>query len=196
MAKAPDFDIRRFDRWAPSYDRSVLQAWFFEPIHRRMLALLSREANTAAPAVVVDVGCGTGRLLRLVALKWPEAELFGFDPAEHMIAQAARLSPKARFTVASAESLPFDDGRADLVLSCMSFHHWGDQAKGVREIARLLRPGGVFCLADHSFPPSRLAGEKALSRAEVRELLSAAGLAVIAQRPAGLPFLAISLARK
>ena len=195
-ASPRDTDVRRFDRWAPSYDASPLRKLLFEPIHARMLELLAREGLEMAKARVVDVGCGTGRLLGSVALRWPEAELFGFDPAEHMLAQAARLNPKARLALASAESLPFDDGGADVVTSSMSFHHWGDQARGIAEISRILRPGGVFCLADHSFPLARLSGEKVMSRAKLRHLMGEAGLAVLAQEGAGLPFLTISLARK
>ena len=54
-----------------------------------------------------------------------------------------------RFIHGEAEELPFDDGSFDLVLSTVSFHHWMDQDKGLREIERVLVPGGDFILADH-----------------------------------------------
>lgn len=189
-------DIRRFDEWASSYDRSALQRLLFMPTHGRMLDLVAKDGIGLPPAVVVDVGCGTGRLLRAASLRWPDARLVGVDPAEHMIAEAAAANPKASFKLAPAESLPIDDATVDLVLSSLSFHHWGDQARGIREISRILRPGGSFCLADHNFPLARLTREKVRSRAQVREMMSAAGLTVEAQVGAGLPFLLITLARK
>jgi len=192
----PGADVRRFDEWAPSYDRSALQRLLFMPTHGRMLDLIAKDGKGSSPASVVDVGCGTGRLLRAASILWPDARLFGVDPAEHMLSEAAIANPKASFELAQAESLPFDDRSVDLVMSSLSFHHWGDQAKGIREISRILRPGGRFCLADHNFPLARLTREKVKSRAQVREMMSAAGLALLAQRGAGLPFLLITLARK
>ncbi|MGO8695833.1 MAG: class I SAM-dependent methyltransferase [Rectinemataceae bacterium] len=196
MTQTPNPDIDRFDRWAASYDRSVMQRFFFVPIHVKMLELLESQELRDRPARIVDIGCGTGRLLRAVSIHWPTAELFGVDPAERMVSEASRLNPKAVFKLASAESLPFDDRTVDVVLSSMSFHHWGDQRKGIREIVRVLRPGGVLCLADHAFPLARLAGEKVKSRTQVRELAISAGLTILAQKSAGLPFLHITFAQK
>jgi ubiquinone/menaquinone biosynthesis C-methylase UbiE len=74
--------------------------------------------------------------------------LFGVDPAEAMIQQATQLLPDAEFHVAMAENLPFPEASIDVVFSTMSFHHWTNQAKGINEIARVLRPHGSFLLAD------------------------------------------------
>ena len=65
---------------------------------------------------------------------------------------AKRLTPDATFSVAMAEALPLADASVDLALSTSSFHHWQNQAAGVREIARVLRPGGYVILEDASFP--------------------------------------------
>ena len=188
-------DVERFDRWAASYDRSIAQRFFFMPIHRSMLGVIEQELGQQAPGCIVDVGCGTGRFLRQAALRWPRARLCGFDPAEQMIGEARRLLPAGTFTLASAESLPFPDSAADLVVTSMSFHHWADQARGVREIARVLKPGALFCLTDHSFVASRLFGGNVRSRREVRELMIGAGLTVLRQR-AILPGVVASVAGK
>ncbi|MGO9308772.1 MAG: class I SAM-dependent methyltransferase [Spirochaetia bacterium] len=194
MRKADD--VERFDRWAATYDRSLAQRFFFMPIHSRMLGLLERAGpEDHSPGFVLDVGCGTGRLLRAAALRWPGARLFGVDPAPQMIAEAARLNPSASFSLAPAESLPFPDRTADIVFTSMSFHHWADQAKGIREIARVLRPGGFFCLADHAFFLARLSGERVRSRSETHALVTGEGLAVLNQR-ALLPFLLVTVAQK
>src|SRR2546423_7076859 len=69
-----------------------------------------------------------------------------------MIEMAKRLTPNATFFTGMAEALPLQDASVDLALSTISFHHWHDQAAGIREIARVLRPGGYFLLVDLSFP--------------------------------------------
>jgi len=188
-------DVKRFDRWAPTYDRSPLQKLYFEPVHAAMLDLLARELKEA-PGFIVDVGCGTGRLLRAASARWPEARLFGVDPAEQMLSVAARLNPCATFQLAPAETLPFSDQTADLAFSSLSFHHWSNQARGVQEIARVLRPGGFFCLADHRFLLSRLFGGKVKSAREIRALMTSAGLAVRMQKGLGIRFVLITLAQK
>ncbi len=193
---AVDNDVGRFGRWAPTYERSYMQRWLFGPAHARMLDLLAAYGPSTPPRRVVDVGCGTGRLLRVVAARWPEAELIGVDAAAGMVEEARRLNPKARFENAVAESLPLPNSSADLVLSSISFHHWADQAKGVNEVARILRPGGWFCLADHEFLLVRLFGEKVRSRAEVWRLMADAGLTVKRQVGWGLKFVQFTLVQK
>jgi ubiquinone/menaquinone biosynthesis C-methylase UbiE len=188
-------DVKRFDRWAPTYDRSPLQKLYFEPVHAAMLDLLARELKDV-PRFIVDVGCGTGRLLRAATARWPEARLFGVDPAEQMLSVAARLNPHATFQLAPAETLPFSDQTAELVLSSLSFHHWSNQAKGVHEVARVLRPGGFFCLADYRILLTRLFGGKVKSGKEIRALMTSAGLAVRRQQGLGIRFVLISLAQK
>jgi ubiquinone/menaquinone biosynthesis C-methylase UbiE len=188
-------DVDRFDRWARRYDQHIGQRFFFVPVHALMLGIIAEALGETAPVTIVDVGCGTGRLLGAVAARWPGAALVGCDPARRMIEQARLRTARAAFSVAPAESLPLPDRSADLVLSSISFHHWADQAQGIREIARALKPGGFFCLADHVFTPARLGGERVRSRGEVRRMMTAEGLDVHRQR-AVLPFVVVTLARK
>src|SRR5579859_6547157 len=143
-------DIERFDHWASTYERSWLQRIFFERVYQATLALAAGIIHQ--PGSVLDVGCGTGKLLRLAASYWPEAQLIGADPAKGMIERAKRLTPNATFFTSAAEALLLQDASVDLALSTMSFHHWQDQAAGIREVARVLRPGGYFILVDASFP--------------------------------------------
>jgi ubiquinone/menaquinone biosynthesis C-methylase UbiE len=132
---------------------------------------------------VLDVGCGTGYLLRLLARRCPHAtELAGVDPAPSMISVAERAADdrRLRFTVGAAERLPYPDGAFDLVVSTTSFDHWADQGAGLRECARVLAHGGHLVLADLFSPlllPTLLAGRrgKARTRPRASQLLSAAG---------------------
>jgi ubiquinone/menaquinone biosynthesis C-methylase UbiE len=196
MAASAKHDVEHFNRWASTYDRSVLQRFFFGPVHTQMLDLISENSPEAPPGCIMDVGCGTGRLLHLASTCWPEAQLIGVDPAEAMISEARRLNPGAEFRVSLAESLPFPDGSADLILSSISFHHWMDHPKALREIARVLRPGGRFCLADHIFLLTRVTGERVQSPAQIQALMGGAGLAIRGQRFLFLRFVLITLAQK
>jgi ubiquinone/menaquinone biosynthesis C-methylase UbiE len=137
----------------------------------------------AAPRRVLDVGCGTGYMLRLLAARYPQAaELAGIDAAPSMIETAEQSADdgRLRFTVGVAERLPFPDHAFDLVVSTTSFDHWTDQPAGVRECARVLAPGGHLVLADQFSPlllPTLLVGRRGKARTQRRasELLSAAG---------------------
>jgi SAM-dependent methyltransferase len=178
-------DVQRFQRWSGSYERSLGQVFLFNPVHRAVLRMAGGHFDGRAPACVADIGCGTGRLLRRAALQWPAARRVGVDPAEGMIEIARRLTPTATFVVGRGEGLPFADSSVDLVFSTLSFHHRQDQAAGVREVARVLRPMGVFCLADGALPTvaGALIGHSRIhTREELSALLRQEGLAVILQK--------------
>jgi len=176
-------DIKRFNQWASTYEHSWLQRAFFDRTHQATLALAAGLVHQ--PVSVLDVGCGTGKLLRRATTYWPEAQLIGVDPANGMIEMAKRLTPNATFSTGMAEALPLQDASVDLALSTSSFHHWQDQAAGIREIARVLRPGGYFLLVDASFPDwlvrvFRL--KRFHSPAQLRTLFIQAGLQVQTQQ--------------
>lgn len=142
-------DVERFSRWAPTYDRHVLQRLIFEPVQKTVLELATSEVPH--PEAILDVGCGTGRLLRAARETFPGARLEGVDAAEGMIEQAKAsqaADDRTTFQVATAEKLPFPDAQFDLVFSTMTFHHWADQQKAMGEVARVLKPGGRWVLAD------------------------------------------------
>jgi len=145
---AEDRDVAHFDRWSSHYDRSVLQRIFFGPVQE---ATISEAAvNARSVQAVLDVGCGTGQLLRRLDRRFPYAELVGVDPALGMVkqAQASRADHHIGFVNGSVEKLPFPDAHFDLVLTTLSFHHWADQQLGLHEIRRVLRGGGLFVLTD------------------------------------------------
>lgn len=137
------------------------------------------------PEAILDVGCGTGRLLRKAKELWPNARLIGVDAADKMIEEAKKLFPEAEFHVAMAESLPLPDASIDLSFSTLSFHHWANQAKGVSEVARVLRPQARLLLAD-IVPPFGLSffssHFKRNNPKKMREMFVEAGLVVELQQ--------------
>jgi ubiquinone/menaquinone biosynthesis C-methylase UbiE len=139
-------DVESFDRRADSYERGRLGEWHLLITERVTDMAL---ADVPAPHRVLDVGCGTGALLRLLAARVPgDVELVGVDPAPRMLAEARKRLGGMRLEHAAAERLPFADATFDLVVSAMSFDHWADQALGLAECARVLHLGGNLVLAD------------------------------------------------
>jgi ubiquinone/menaquinone biosynthesis C-methylase UbiE len=144
-----DRDVDGFGRWADTYDRSFLQRLLFAPVHDAML--VQATAVCPSPSSVLDVGCGTGQLLRKAALRFPDARLTGIDAAADMVRVARAGVPEGapiRIVEGFAEQVPFPDDSFDLVLTTMSFHHWADQRTALRDVRRVLAPGGAFVLAD------------------------------------------------
>jgi len=185
MSNPESEDVQKFHRWSRSYERSLGQIFLFGPVHKAVVALVAARLDGVTPARVLDVGCGTGRLLRRAALRWPHARMIGVDPASGMIEQARRLTPDAEFAIGSGEALPLPDASVDAAFSTVSFHHWADQLAGIREVARTLRPGGCFCLADGALPAvlGRLIPHTRIhTRKEMRALFEEAGLSVSVQK--------------
>ena len=144
----PYRDLAAFDDRAGEYDRG-LRGRLHHRISDRTAHLAAGTA--ASPNRVVDVGCGTGYLLRALANRYQDAEeLVGIDAAPRMIGVANNLADdeRLRFAVGVAERLPLRDDTVDLIVSTTSFDHWSDQLAGLVECARILRPGGHLLLVD------------------------------------------------
>jgi ubiquinone/menaquinone biosynthesis C-methylase UbiE len=172
--------IKTFNRIAPVYD-----ARFGKDCAAAHDAVLARaERLDLRPEAVVDIGCGTGTLLAEAARRWPAARVRGVDPAPGMIDVARKQVPQVDFAVGSAEALGYPAATIDLVLSTTSFGHWRDQAAGLREVARVLRPGGILLLAEHA-PPGLLMKALLIALNRLPRLHQPAGLAALIER-AGL----------
>jgi ubiquinone/menaquinone biosynthesis C-methylase UbiE len=175
-----DRDVAAFAERADGYEEGWLGRLHHEIADRTAdLAL----AQVPAPHRVLDVGCGTGYLLRRLAARAPDAaELAGIDPAAEMVQAARRATadPRARFLAGTAEHLPEPDGAFDLVVSTTSFDHWADQQAGLRECARVMAPGGRLVLVDQFSPlylPTLIGSRrgKARTRGRATRLLTRAG---------------------
>jgi ubiquinone/menaquinone biosynthesis C-methylase UbiE len=89
---------------------------------------------------LLDVGCGTGDVLRRLGARF---ECAGCDPAAEMLEHARTANPNAQLAVASAEALPYEDGRFDAALCIEVVRYLDDPRPALRELARVLRPGGL-----------------------------------------------------
>ncbi|HEY9619619.1 MAG TPA: class I SAM-dependent methyltransferase [Crinalium sp.] len=173
---------RLFDRWAPSYDW-LFPSVFYQAIHQRLLdyVVLPDQAN------VLDLGCGTGRLLNRLAAHFPELRGTGFDFSAEMLRQARRCNrfhPRLIFVPGTADALPFVDDQFDAVFSSISFLHYPHPQQVFAEVSRVLKPGGCFYWVDpivsqwstsHQVPISP-GGVRLYSAARREELGQHAGL--------------------
>jgi len=101
----------------------------------------------------LDVGCGTGRNLPLVAAP---AQAIGLDPAREPLLAARRRAPGVPLVQGDAQALPFRDGVFDTVISGLVFCSVPDPARGLAEVARVLRRGGALRMLEHVRATGRL----------------------------------------
>ena len=99
------------------------------------------------PVTIVDLACGDGYLLEILADRLPEARLVGIDMSEEELAAARqRLGPgRAELLLERAQRLPLPDRSVDYLLCHMALMLMDPVEEVVREIDRVLKPGGVFC---------------------------------------------------
>jgi ubiquinone/menaquinone biosynthesis C-methylase UbiE len=123
-------------------------AWAREPGHDSYWHFHRDAFLELVPApgrLTLDIGCGEGRLAG--DLTRLGHHVVAIDASPSLIAAAREAHPGVDFRVADAAAMPMPDGAADLAIAFMSLHDIADAAGAVREAARVLEPGGRFCIA-------------------------------------------------
>jgi ubiquinone/menaquinone biosynthesis C-methylase UbiE len=139
------------------------------------------------PLTVLDLGSGIGRFTSALADAFG-GPAYGVEPSARMREQSPS-HPRVTYLEGSAEAIPLPDASCDLALLFLSFHHFADQQQALRELHRVLRPGGVVLLrsqfADrmpelpwYKYFPSAPAADAAMycTVAETQRMARAAGL--------------------
>jgi ubiquinone/menaquinone biosynthesis C-methylase UbiE len=132
---------------------------FYDPFTRLLgtessLRRLVEQAQLAAGQRVLDLGCGTGALTLVAKRAQPGVEIAGLDPDEKALARARHKAGRAGLAIdfqqGFGDALPFPDASFDRVLSSFMFHHLESAQKPsvLREVRRVLRPGGSLHLVD------------------------------------------------
>ncbi len=109
------------------------------------------EAMSGVRGKVLEIGCGAGRYTRAFLRYRPDLDVHGCDISHIALAeaQAADKTGKINYRLGDALALPYEDNSFDIVLLFDVFEHVTDVGKAADEVARVLRPGGVF----HCFVP-------------------------------------------
>ena len=102
-------------------------------------------------AKVLDVGCGTGTVLKTLS-ETHSIEGYGIDVEPKMLDVARKKCPQLDIRLCSCDSTPFADNTFDAVIACMAYHHFPDKEAFAREALRILKPGGMLYIADPNFP--------------------------------------------
>ncbi|MGH7790174.1 MAG: class I SAM-dependent methyltransferase [Candidatus Binatia bacterium] len=142
----------------PLYD-PILRAVIPEEAIKRQLVGL---ADIAPGHRVLDVGCGTATLSLYIKQMHPEAEVIGLDADAKALdkgrEKAAAAALPICFDVGMADALPYADASIDRALCAFVFHHLAREQKHgtLREIRRVLKPGGRFAMLDFGQPPTRI----------------------------------------
>lgn len=147
---------RMFDRVAARYD--LLNSLMSAGLHHRWRERAADRAELVAGGSALDVCCGTGDLtLELASRLAPGGSVVGCDFSEPMLDLArekaeARNAVGVRFEWADALSLPYDAGRFDAVTVGFGLRNFADRDRGLREMARVLRPGGRLVVLEFTRP--------------------------------------------
>ena len=159
----------QFDKLAPVWD-SMRMPDTLAPVEAALDNL------AAPPRRVLYLGTGTGAVARLLADRYPEAEVVGADIAAQMIEEARRLTDSSRVTyqVADAQKLPFADGSFDLITL-------GNMIPFFDELARVVASGGHVLVAYSAGPETPIY----VSSERLRDELGRRGFAEFAELSAG-----------
>lgn len=147
-----------FNQWAPSYD-CLWTTVFYQAIHQRLLEYVELPDRPQ----VLDLGCGTGKLLDRLAAQFPKLHGTGLDFSESMLQMARsgnRYSDRLNFVAGDATALPFESAQFDAAFSTISFLHYPNPQAVCAEIARVLRRQGHFYLADFTLPRGQSGSRK------------------------------------
>jgi ubiquinone/menaquinone biosynthesis C-methylase UbiE len=191
-----------------------------EPLYQRFAA--TAVSDLPHGARVLDVGCGGGHVTRILAQRFSGCQVTGMDLSPAQVQRAREryggTLPNLSFRQGDALGLPLEDRCVDLVTCVASIKHWPDRLAGLREIHRVLVPGGTVCILEadqrasleacrtfvgywrHVMPGTRgmvaryfrrvVAGQ-ALGLVQLRELMQEAGFSAIeAMQVDGQPFVA------
>lgn len=141
----------------------------YDPLVKLMGADRARQALVDQAGIrptdnVLDVGCGTGTLVTSIKRFYPTAHVVGFDPDTKALAQARRKAARAgvsvQFDQGFSDELPYADSFFDRAFSSFMLHHLeaGEKEKTLREIRRVLKPGGSIHLLDFGGPDAGPSG--------------------------------------
>lgn len=126
--------------------------WLMDLLNRSAHKCAVRRLNVQKTDTILEIGFGTGQLMRMLARKARKGLVAGVDPSELMVETAQKRNRKfiAKRIVevrrGDASSLPWKDASFDKVAALHSFQFWNDPTRGLSEIARVLKPGGLLLL--------------------------------------------------
>ena len=159
MSESGHTGEKEFDRYSRSYDEEIRKSlppgarnhdFFTRAKARRLIALARKQLGDPARLSVLDVGCGTGITLGVLASRFQKA--MGVDISDKMVDEAKRRVPACEFKAFDGASIPAADGTYDLVYAINVFHHVPPPRRAalVADMARVTKPGGLVAILEHN----------------------------------------------
>ena len=137
------------DVFLPLYD-PIVRLMGFDSVRQELVS----RANVEAGQRILDIGCGTGTLVVKLKRQYTAAQVVGLDPDAKALQRAhikaARAGVSVELEQGFADELPYQSASFDRVFSSFMFHHLNTQEREnmLREVLRVLKPGGSFHLVD------------------------------------------------
>jgi ubiquinone/menaquinone biosynthesis C-methylase UbiE len=182
--------VRKPSRWG---GRPFL--WMMNLSHSALTDWGLRQVPVGRNFTILDVGCGGGRTIQKLSALAQEGKVYGVDYAKGSVAASRAKNAKligagqVEIKHASVSQLPFEAGSFDLVTAIETQYYWPDLVNDMREILRVLKPGGTLMVTAESYkkgaynavqaPLLRLLGSKNMGVEDQRQLFSAAGYSEI-----------------
>jgi len=138
--------------WARRAEKYNLLDWVNRDVLTRGML---EAADGIRPARALDIGTGTGKVMKAVKARYPQCECWGIDNNEAMI---GLIEDRKSYTIRICDVADLNgirDAYFDLVTARMVFHHIDDPAPALSEIRRVLKPGGIFILCEGNPPTER-----------------------------------------
>lgn len=137
-----DFD---FSTKAKNYDENEGK------LSERFYKLVTKNVSLEENYNVLDVGCGTGTILRRLGEK-ANINGYGIDVEENMINIAKNKCADMDIQICSCDKTAFNDEYFDVVIACMAYHHFPDKNGFAKEMNRIIKSGGRLYISDPKFP--------------------------------------------
>jgi len=166
--------------------------WLMNGSHSNLTDWGLAHVEIGEPFQILDVGCGGGRTVEKLAALATEGKVYGVDYSAESVAVSRSTNAQAiregrvEIRQASVSELPFPADQFDLVTAVETHYYWPDLAGDVREILRVLKPGGALCIIAETYKGGGMGSEMArwvmaplrakhLTADEHRQLLAGAG---------------------
>ncbi len=180
-----------FNSIAKYYDGSF-RGWF-----TKVLIKALKNVNIKENSRILDVGCGTANLLKLLEDMDKNLDLYGIDISEEMLKIANKKLKNSKLKLQSAEEIDFRSNYFDYVFSTEAFHHYADHNKAMKNFHRILKERGTLIIIDldfglilnkifHKIEPGNT---KTHSPEEFRKLFESSGFREIKQKRINLFFI-------
>lgn len=136
--------LKTFNRQAKVYDHSM-----FSKHAKKLYPKILDTVIKTDSLEILDLGCGTGELMKLLLENNDRYQLTGIDLSSKMIEIAnEKLANRVKLVIGDSENLPFDDNSFDLVYCNDSFHHYVEVEQVIKEISRVLKKDGYLIIGD------------------------------------------------